>query len=297
MMRAYDFMGHRRKWFSVSGALLLIGIISLLVQGLNLGVDFTGGMLLELDFEDPVTIAQVQGVLTNFDEMQDAQVQRLGDPEAPSMRIRSRGLPDGEQREQMYQALRELAQFEIAELDPVSPVIGQELTRAGLTAIGVALLGMVAYITLRFQFRFAVSAMAALLHDSLITLGLFSLLQVEIDTAFIAAILTIVGYSVNDTIVVFDRVRENLKYRESGTRMAEIVNKSINEILSRSVATSVTTFVAVAGLYLFGGESIRNFTLALMLGVLIGTYSSIFIASPIWLSWQEWKPAKTISRV
>ncbi|MFW5897068.1 MAG: protein translocase subunit SecF, partial [Bacillota bacterium] len=193
-------------------------------------------------------------------------------------------------------ALDGLGDYEISSMDMVSPVIGRELTRSGLTALAVALVGMVIYITVRFQFRFAATAVITLLHDSLITLGLFSLLRVEVDQAFIAAILTIVGYSVNDTIVIFDRIRENLKYRTRGEMLSTLVDKSIHQSLSRSLITSITTFAAIAGIYLFGGASIKNFTFALMLGIVVGTYSSIFVASPIWLTWSEKRPSRSTSR-
>lgn len=289
-------MSHRRKWFGISGIIILIGLVSLLFQGLNLGVDFTGGSVLELDYESPVTSAEVEAALVPFDAMTGSQILRLGDAEAPLIRIKSPALPEGAEREAMYEALGTLGDYSIASMDVVSPVIGREMTRAGLTALAVALLGMVAYITIRFEFRFAVTAMVTLLHDSLITLGLFSLLRVEVDQAFIAAILTIVGYSVNDTIVVFDRIRENLKYRSASEASSDLVDRSIHQTLSRSLITSVTTFAAVMGIYIFGGVSIRNFSLALMLGVAVGTYSSIFVASPIWVTWQEMRPARSTSR-
>ena len=289
-------MDRRRYWFIFSSVIILAGIISLLAQGLNLGVDFTGGSVLELDYAGPVTSAEVEEVLVPFEDMAGSQILRMGDPEAPLIRIKSPAFPDGAEREDLYAALETLGDYSIASMDVVSPVIGRELTRTGLMALAVALAGMVIYITVRFEFRFAVTAVLTLVHDSLITLGIFSLLQVEVDQAFIAAILTIVGYSVNDTIVVFDRIRENLRYRGPGDRAAPLVDTSIHQTLSRSLITSVTTFAAVMGIYLFGGVSIRNFTFALMLGVVVGTYSSIFVASPIWVTWQELRPSRSTAR-
>ncbi len=292
----FSFMDHRRNWLIISSVIILAGLVSLVAQGLNLGVDFTGGSVLELDYADPVTSGEVEEALRDFPEMEGSQVVRIGDAEAPFIRIKSPDLPEGDRRDTLYGVLGDLGEYEIASLDVVSPVIGRELTRSGLLALAVALAGMVLYITLRFEFRFAVTAVLTLMHDSLITLGLFSLLQVEVDQAFIAAILTIIGYSVNDTIVVFDRIRENLKYRATGEAVAGLVDRSIHDTLARSMVTSVTTFAAVMGIYLFGGVSIRNFTFALMLGVVVGTYSSIFVASPIWATWQEWRPARATSR-
>ncbi len=292
-----SFMQTRRRWFLLSAVVLALGIVSLLIQGLNLGVDFTGGSILELKYESAATVEEIEQVLQEYSETSGSQVQRIGSPDAPTMRIRSSALPEGEDREAMYAALAELGSYEIELLDEVSPTIGRELTRTGLMALGIAVAGMIAYITIRFEFRFAICAIGALLHDSLITLGLFSLLQVEIDQAFIAAVLTIVGYSVNDTIVVFDRIRENLRYRPRGERLYLTIDRSIRQTLMRTLATSVTTFVAVGALWLFGGATIRNFTVALLLGVLVGTYSSVFIASPLWMAWQEWRPTKVMSRV
>lgn len=296
-LEGVSFMQSRRRWFWLSGAVLLLGIVSLLLQGLNLGVDFTGGSVLELSYESAVMVSEMEQVLQQYPETAGSMVQRIGSPDAPTMRIRSGALPEGEDREAMYASLAELGAYEINLLDEVSPTIGRELTRTGLLALAIAVAGMITYITVRFEFRFAICAIGALLHDSLITLGLFSLLQVEIDQAFIAAVLTIVGYSVNDTIVVFDRIRENLRYRPRGEQLYLTIDRSIRQTLMRTLATSATTFVAVGALWLFGGASIRNFTVALLLGVLVGTYSSIFIASPLWMAWQEWHPTKVMSRV
>ncbi|MFP4200786.1 MAG: protein translocase subunit SecF [Clostridia bacterium] len=296
VVRGFSLMDSRRYWFGFSAILIVIGMISLAFQGLNLGVDFTGGSVLELDYSSPVTSGEVEGVLAEFEEMSGHQVIRIGEAEAPIMRIKSPAIPDGEDREELYAALGRLGDYEISSMDMVSPVIGRELTRNGLAALAVALVGMVMYITVRFQFRFAATAVITLLHDSLITLGMFSLLRVEVDQAFIAAILTIVGYSVNDTIVIFDRIRENLKYRTRGEMLSTLVDKSIHQSLSRSLITSITTFAAIAGIYLFGGASIKNFTFALMLGIVVGTYSSIFVASPIWLTWSEKRPSRSTSR-
>ncbi len=295
-LSSVSFMGRRRTWFGISGILLFIGVVSLLFQGLNLGVDFTGGSVLELNYEQPVAVADVEGVLAAYEETAGAQVQSMGAAETPTIRIRARDFPPGDSRDAMYAGLRDLGTFEISLLDEVSPAIGRELTRAGLLAVGVAILGMVTYITFRFEYRFAVCAIAALVHDSIITLGLFSLLQMEINGAFIAAVLTIVGYSVNDTIVIFDRIRENIRYRKRGEGLAFTVDRSIRQTLMRSLATSLTTFLAVGSLWAFGGATIRSFTAALLFGVIIGTYSSIFLASPLWMAWQEWRPAKMASR-
>ncbi len=290
----FRFAERGRLWFTISAAIILIGLISLAVQGLNLGVDFTGGSVLELDFVQPVTAEEMEEVIAEYPVMRGAMVQRIGEE---TIRIRSPQLPEGDEREEMYANLEELGEYEIAMLDEVSPVIGRELTRDGMLAVAIAIVGMVAYITIRFEYRFAVCAIAALIHDSVLTLGLFSIMQVEIDSAFIAAVLTIVGYSVNDTIVIFDRVRENIRYRKTGEYLDQMVNRSIRQSLMRSLATSLTTFVAIGALAVFGGAALRNFTIALLIGVVVGTYSSLFIASPLWVLWQKVRPSKLISQV
>ncbi len=296
-LSGFSFIGRRNITMSISAALLLIGIISLLVQGLNLGVGFTGGSVLELQYDSPVDTAEIEEIVREYPGMETAEVVRMGEPDTPTMRVRSSVFPEGDERDQLYADLEEPGTYQIILLDRVSPEIGEELARAALLAVAIAIAGMVLYITVRFEFRFAMCAIAALTHDALIALGLFSLFQLEITTAFIAAILTIVGYSVNDTIVVFDRVRENLKYRQKGEEINETVDLSIRQVLMRTLATSVTTFAAVGSIYLFGGQTLRNFTLALLFGIVIGTYSSVFFASPLWVWWHERSPGDTISRV
>lgn len=283
----FSFIGNRRTTFTISALLFGLALGALAFMGLNLGVDFAGGSVLELAYSSPVAVDEVKEVLAGYPEMEGSQVLRLESDEAPVIRIKSRAFPGDERRDKLYSDLENLGEYEVALLDQVSPVIGRELLRAGAIALGLVFVGMILYITIRFEFKFAIVAIVALLHDAVITLGLFSVLQVEVGSAFIAAILTIVGYSVNDTIVIFDRIRENLKYRRVGEDLSAVADKSLRQTLMRSLATSATTFAAVASIYLFGGMSIKNFTLALLFGVVIGTYSSIFLASPLWVLWQE----------
>ncbi len=282
----YRFIPHRKIWFTISLVLILVGLVSLATRGLNFGIDFVGGTRMEMEFEEGATEGPVREILARHG-MGDAEIQLIGE-DRQTVSIRSRHVPDAEMRQVLYEDMEAaLGPFSLASLDEVLPVIGGELQRQGLLAIGLASVLMVLYITYRFEFKFGVVAIATALHDVTLALGMFSLLWLEIDTAFIAAILTIVGYSINDTIVIFDRIRENLKYRKKET-LTEIVDMGINQTLSRSINTSATTLLAVAALLIFGSATIRDFSLALIIGILAGTYSSIFVASPLWVTWQEW---------
>jgi len=291
----FSFMRRRKTWYAISLTLIVVGLLSLAFRGLNFGIEFAGGSALQVRYEEAVAVAQVREVLAEYD-LANAQVQKLGEGDEETIRIKARSLPEGERREALFASLAELGEYKTIGLDEVMPEIGSELQRQSLFALAVASAAMVVYITLRFEFRFAVAAIAALLHDVLIALGFFSLLWIEIDSAFVAAILTIIGYSINDTIVVFDRIRENLKYRRTSA-VEPVVDASIHQTLVRSVNTSLTTFLAVAALYVFGGTTLKDFTLALLVGVVVGTYSSIFVASPLWFSLHQRSKAGTVARV
>ncbi len=284
-MKIWGFSKRRRTWFVLSLIMITVGLLSLAARGLNLGIDFVGGTRLELEFRESVTEGQIREVLAGY-ELGDAEIQLLG-AERSTVSIRTMALPAGDERRRLFDELETLAgPFVIASLDEVMPIIGREIQQEGLVAVALASLAMVAYITYRFQLRFAVVALATALHDVVLTLGVFSLLWLEIDSAFVAAMLTIVGYSINDTIIIFDRIRENLKHRQRET-LAQLVDMSISQTLSRSINTSATTLLAVSALLIFGSTTIRDFSLALMIGIAVGTYSSIFVASPLWLTWQE----------
>lgn len=290
----FRFILYRKVWFGISLALILIGLVSLGTRGLNFGIDFVGGIRFEMELEEATSEMPVREVLAAHG-MGDAEIQLIG-ADRRTVSIRSRALPGADERQALYQDLEAaLGSFSLTSLDEVMPVIGTELQRQGLMAIGLASILMVAYISYRFEFKFGVVAIATALHDVLLALGLFSLLWLEIDTAFIAAILTIVGYSINDTIVIFDRIRENLKYRKKES-LSEVVDTGINQTLSRSINTSATTLLAVSALLVFGSATIRDFSLALIIGILAGTYSSIFVASPLWVTWQEWSHNRLASR-
>ncbi len=265
-----DFLSMRKFGFIISGSFILAGLVSLFLNGGPvLSIDFTGGTLAQVRFEQPPDIAKVRSALETLD-VGVGEVQTFGSPDEILIRLQvSPGASD--MAVELKKALQ--AQFPDQNLD---------FRRMENTAI----IGILIYISIRFEFRFAIGAIAALVHDVLITLGIFSILNYEISLAIIAAFLTIVGYSLNDTIVVFDRVRENMK-RLKNLDQFSIFNKSINESLSRTIITSLTTFAVVFVLYIAGGEVIRYFSFAMIVGVLVGTYSSIYVASPVVVLWQQ----------
>ncbi len=290
-----DFVGKRKLGYTFSGALILMGIVSLILHGgPNYGIDFTGGTSLELSFEQPISTGELRNSISDIG-FGDAVIKQIGLAEDNDFIIRVQKQEEGVEVANVLE--QELTKdfpnnaYDIRSVQEVGPKIGGELRRAAIMAVFISLLGILIYISWRFEFKFAIGAVIALFHDVMITLGLFSLLQLEISLVVVAAFLTIVGYSLNDTIVVFDRIRENQKIlrRES---LPGIINISLNQTLSRTIITSLTTLLVVVVLFIFGGEVIHNFSFALLVGVIIGTYSSLFVASPIVLEWQTKIDAK-----
>ncbi len=288
-----DFIGRRKLAVFVSGALILIGIVSLIInKGPNYGIDFIGGTSMELKFDEPISVGEVRDAVSAAG-FPNAEIKRFGAPNEIIIRVQEQ-----ETGTEITGTIKESISEQIPGnpyvvqlVEKVGPKIGSELRQAAILAILIALFFILLYISWRFEFVFAIGAIAALFHDIIITLGVFSLLNLEISLAIIAAFLTIVGYSLNDTIVVFDRIRENLKVMRRET-YETIVNSSINQSLSRTAVTSLTTLLVVTILYFFGGEVIQDFAFALIVGVIIGTYSSIFIASPIVVEWEKSREAK-----
>jgi preprotein translocase subunit SecF len=291
----FNIIGTRKWWFILSGLLILAGVISMFVQGFNLGIDFTGGTLLDLKFSRPVTVAEIREALTPYGlENSTIQTSSEGNTQGPqqAVLIRTKILNEEERRAVLAGLTQSVAPFEILRIEKVGAVIGEELTKMALTALVVTSLGIVLYVSWRFEYKFAVAAVIALLHDILVVLGAFSLMQKEIDSSFVAAILTILGYSINDTIVIFDRIRENLKSFKKGQSFQDLVNTSIWQTMARSIYTVLTVVMATLALYLWGGETTKNFALALLIGFISGAYSSVFNASPIWVTWKEWEQRK-----
>ena len=283
-----DFLSMRRFGFVISGSFILAGIVSLLLQGGPLlSIDFTGGTLAQIRFEEAPDIAKVRSALAVLD-VGIGEVQTFGTPNEILIRLQLSQNAENLTTE-LKAALQ--AQFpgqsiDFRRVETVGPKIGSELKGKAFFAVFTAIIGILIYISIRFELKFAIGAIAALIHDVLITLGVFSILNYEISLAIIAAFLTIVGYSLNDTIVVFDRVRENMKLLKNIDQKT-IFNKSINESLSRTIITSLTTFAVVFILYIAGGEVIRYFAFAMIVGVIVGTYSSIYVASPVVFLWQQ----------
>ena len=288
-----DFIGRRRVALLASVALIVLGFATAGLRGLNLGIDFAGGTLVELKMPRPVDIEDVRRELRAIG-MGDSTIQHYGSKN--EILIRMMRSPTGIEgfQGQIIEALEVVygqGAVELRRTEVVGPQVGAALRRQATLAIAYALVGILIYITIRFEFRFAVAAILALVHDVLITLGAFALTNKELSLPVIAAFLAIVGYSLNDTIVVFDRIRENLRlYRRESYEV--IINRSINETLSRTILTSLTTLLVVLALFFLGGEVIHDFAFALLVGIIVGTYSSIFIASPLLILWQRFAPSK-----
>tara|TARA_Y100001970_G_scaffold290335_1_gene423748 strand:+ start:2859 stop:3764 length:906 start_codon:yes stop_codon:yes gene_type:complete len=273
----YKFLNYRIKFYFVSGFLILLSLILLFFKGLNLGIDFKGGTLVEVNIKETTSISDLRNILSpNFNEV---SLQEFGDKNTIIIRLQN---DNNQESIQTVNKLKKLINNKVLEFrrsEFVGPTISSELLWKGFQAVSFALLAILVYIWLRFEWQFGFGAVVALTHDVLITLGILSILNVEFSLATIAAVLTIAGYSINDTVVIFDRVRENLrKYKK--LELIDLFNMSINNTLSRTVMTSITTLLALISLYIFGGEVIKPFALTMIIGVIIGTYSSIFIAVP-----------------
>ncbi|MCL7961025.1 MAG: protein translocase subunit SecF [marine benthic group bacterium] len=281
---SYDFLSVRRKAYIVSAVLILVGIGSLVLHGgPRYGVDFTGGTLIQVEFFEPTSVSDLRGVLASAG-MENAQIQQLGDSNEFMIRTQ-----DFEGIVESVNGLFDEAYGDdgfTMSADAVGPKVGSELQRKAAIAILMSFALTLVYLAFRFEWRFGVAAIVATFHDITIAFGFISLFNIEITLATVAAILTILGYSLNDTIVVFDRIRENLKKRRKDA-YADIVNSSINETLPRTVLTSGTTLATLLALFILGGTVVRPFALVLILGVMIGTYSSIFVASPVLLEIEE----------
>jgi SecD/SecF fusion protein len=280
-----NFISFRKFAYIISIAVIVIGLFSFHKRGEgNYGIDFTGGTIQQFRFEKPVEAQDIRNALKDIG-LGSASIQHFGNKR--EVIIRSFEMDPEHIIDEFKQVFKE-NKFDIMRVEKVGPSVGKDLRGKAIKALGIAILFMVVYISLRFEFRFAVAAIVALLHDLLITLGAISLTHREISAPVIAALLTIVGYSINDTIVVFDRIREDRKLMRRVT-YKEIINASINQTLSRTILTSLTTLAVILSLYFLGGEVINTFAFVLMVGVIVGTYSSIFIASPILIDWPSKK--------
>lgn len=285
MLKHIDFLGKRHFAAIFSGFLLIVSIASLAVQGLKLGIDFTGGTLVELGYKQAVDLKQLRSKLESAG-FGDTTVQNFGSSHDVLIRLQPKeGKSDAEISTEVAVAANTAMseQGDLRRVEFVGPQVGDELTEDGGLALLYSLFGILIYVAWRFEYKFALGSVAALAHDVLITLGIFSVFQLEFDLTVLAAILAVIGYSLNDTIVVYDRIRENFRLLRKGSS-EEVMNSSLNQTLSRTIMTSVTTLLVLIALAILGGEIIHNFAIALTIGVVIGTYSSIFVASPLVLA-------------
>lgn len=268
----------RRYFYILSILVVTAGLISLFTKGLNKGIDFTNGSLLDLQFDRAVETQEVRRVLADF-KLEKSAVQKSG---TRSFIVRTRPLEERESNRVVAALGERLGGVTVLRNETVGPVISEELTWKAIWAMIIASGLMLIYITIRFEFKQGVAAVIALIHDALVVLGIFSLFQIEIDSAFVAAVLTILGYSINDTIIIFDRIRENIKLRKITAPLEDIINFSLWQTMARSINTVLAVLFVLLALYFLGGSTIKNFTLALLVGVTSGAYSSICNASPIW---------------
>jgi len=274
------FMQYRQKAMIVSGVLLLICIIAIFARGLNFGIDFTGGTLIEVGYQESADLNIVRSELEKAG-FGDAIVQHFGTSKDVLVRVAPReGMSAAKLSSNMLDTLQKTSKtgVEMRRVEFVGPQIGDELVEKGGMAMLIALVCILVYVWVRFEKRFSIGSIAALIHDVILTVGIFALFQIEFDLTVLAAILAVIGYSLNDTIVVFDRVRENFRVMRKGSS-EDVINNSVNQTLSRTVMTSLTTLLVLLALFLFGGELIHGFATALIIGVIIGTYSSIYVAT------------------
>ena len=289
-MNKFDIAGHRKIWFLISLLVIIPGIICMFVKGFNFGIDFTGGTIIDLKFEQPVSIQQVRTSMSKYG-LEGSTIQLTGSMDAASdatvsdsLMIRTTDLEEEQRKDVMATIREDCGDYQVMREEKVGATIGGELIENAVLALLVSWGLIILYVAYRFEWRFGVAAVLALVHDILVVLAFFAFTQRQVDSSFIAALLTIVGYSINDTIVIFDRIRENMRlhFRRGGD-INQLVNTSVYQTLTRSLYTVFTVLFTTAALYFFGGETTKDFAFALLVGFASGAYSSIFIASPIWI--------------
>lgn len=273
----------KKIWFSLSIAIMIIGLALSLTRGLNYGIDFTGGTQIEINVHKEFSVDEVREITNKYDK--DMSINKIGDKKE-IVQLKTREDLDSKKREELFNSFKEkynLTEANPEKVDQFGPSVGDEIKNKALVSVIIATIGILIYLSFRFELSYGIAAVIALVHDVLIVLAVYAIFNIPVNAPFVAAMLTVVGYSINDTIVVFDRIRENLKYNKKKSPYMEVANESIGQTISRSINTSLTTLVAIGSLYFLASESIKDFLLPLIGGVLTGTYSSIFIASPIWV--------------
>ena len=296
-MPKFDIAGRAKIWFVISLLVIVPGLISMATRGFNFGIDFTGGTIIDLKFEQPVTLAEVRDSLRPYG-LDGSTIQLSGESSdvesSKDVMIRTVDLEEVQRKDVMKSIRENVGNYEVMREEKVGATIGGELIFNAVMALVISWVLIILYVAYRFEFRFGFAAIVALIHDILIVLAFFSFTQRQVDSSFVAALLTIVGYSINDTIVIFDRIRENLKlhFRRGGD-VVQLVNRSVYQTLTRSLYTVFTVLFTTFALYFFGGETTKDFAFALLVGFTSGCYSSIFIAGPLWLTFRKmWKDKK-----
>jgi len=295
-----NYLRYAKQMLGFSIVTVILSLVAVGVLGLNTGIDFTGGDLLDIQFTGQVSSAQVEevaeGILGTVPQVQ--QVEAIGEnaDQVTEFLIRTPEMSPSV-REKLMTAFKEISSINVVSETNVSATISRELTINALLALGMAVVLQVVYIWFRFELKFGVTAVVALIHDVLITLGIMSLLQIQLNSTFVAAILTVLGYSMNDTIVVFDRIRENLRRRKKGEDLEEIATRSIQEVITRSLYTGVSVIMVLIALLIWGGATLQDFTATLLIGTIAGTYSSVTVATTLWLFWAKADEEKKRARV
>ena len=294
----FDILKRSKLWFAISLLIIIPGIFCMFTKGFNFGIDFTGGTIIEMEFQQEVTLPQVRDVLREYN-LDNATIQLSGDVSnveaSKDVMIRTMDLEENERKAVMASLKDEIGYYTVLREEKVGATIGGELITDALMATVISWILIILYVSYRFEWRFGIAAILTLIHDVLIVLSVFSFLQKQVDSSFVAAILTIIGYSINDTIVIFDRIRENQRLHfKRGGDLNELANRSIYQTLTRSLYTVFTVLFTTFALYFFGGDTTKDFSFALLIGFFSGSYSSIFIASPLWVVLKNRFPAKKI---
>ena len=294
----FDILKRSKLWFAISLLIIIPGIFCMFTKGFNFGIDFTGGTIIEMEFQQEVTLPQVRDVLREYN-LDNATIQLSGDVSnveaSKDVMIRTMDLEENERKAVMASLKDEIGDYTVLREEKVGATIGGELITDALMATVISWILIILYVSYRFEWRFGIAAILTLIHDVLIVLSVFSFLQKQVDSSFVAAILTIIGYSINDTFVIFDRIRENQRLHfKRGGDLNELANRSIYQTLTRSLYTVFTVLFTTFALYFFGGDTTKDFSFALLVGFFSGSYSSIFIASPLWVVLKNRFPAKKI---
>lgn len=299
-MARFDIIGKRKIWYAISSLLIIASLFFMVTRGFNMGIDFTGGTIMDLRFEKAVNINDVRAVLNEYN-LSNSTIQLSGESssstESENVMIRTVDLEEQERKEVMADLTDKLGAYQVLREEKVGATMGTELIMNAIYATIISWLLIIAYVSYRFEFKFGISAVLGLAHNVIIVLGAFALTQRQIDSSFVAALLTIIGYSINDTIVIFDRIRENLKlhFRKNGD-IVELVNTSIYQTMTRSIYTVSTVLFATFALYFFGGDTTKDFAFALLIGFFCGAYTSIFIASPLWVTFRRYSDKKRLAK-